>query len=154
MYKYIILLYITICIDLYTFTYMQTNMQTYTHSCIHTSKAADTYTQTGKAKDLGLAPLAKIVGFADAEQAPVDFTTAPSLALPKALSMAGMEVGHVDLFELNQAFSVRTVSFHFFLSCSLLSACPPACPVVTVCVRIVYLYNAYTHAFKHIATHA
>ena len=113
-YEYIILLYITICIDLYTFTYMQTNMQTYTHSCIHTSKAADTYTQTGKAKDLGLAPLAKIVGFADAEQAPVDFTTAPSLALPKALAMAGMEVGHVDLFELNQAFSVRTVSFHFF----------------------------------------
>jgi acetyl-CoA C-acetyltransferase len=64
----------------------------------------------GKAKELGLTPLAKIVAFADAEQAPIDFTTAPSLALPKAMKMAGMQLSHVDLFELNQAFSVVSIA--------------------------------------------
>lgn len=55
---------------------------------------------------LGLKPLAKIVSFADAEQAPEWFTTAPSLALPKALAKAGLKTEQIDYFELNQAFSV------------------------------------------------
>jgi len=54
----------------------------------------------------GLKPLAKILATADAAQAPEWFTTAPSLAIPKALNKAGMSTGDVDLWELNEAFSV------------------------------------------------
>ena len=54
----------------------------------------------------GLKPIAKIVSYADAAQAPEWFTTAPSLAIPKALDKAGMSVNDVDFWELNQAFSV------------------------------------------------
>lgn len=55
---------------------------------------------------LGLKPLAKIHASADAAQAPEWFTTAPSLAIPKALDKAGLTVSDIDLWELNEAFSV------------------------------------------------
>ncbi len=54
----------------------------------------------------GLKPIAKIVSYADAAQAPEWFTTAPSLAIPKALEKAGLTTADVDFWELNQAFSV------------------------------------------------
>lgn len=59
-----------------------------------------------KMEALGLTPLAKITGYADAEQAPEWFTTTPSLALPKAAAKAGVKVEDLDLVELNEAFSV------------------------------------------------
>ncbi len=59
-----------------------------------------------KMEELGLKPLAKIVGYADAAQAPEWFTTAPALAIPKALKKANLAVADVDYWELNQAFSV------------------------------------------------
>jgi acetyl-CoA C-acetyltransferase len=59
-----------------------------------------------KVKELGVKPLAKIIAFADAAQAPEWFTTAPSLAIPKALKWAGIDIKDVDYFELNEAFSV------------------------------------------------
>ncbi|HRE96877.1 MAG TPA: acetyl-CoA C-acyltransferase [Flavobacteriales bacterium] len=59
-----------------------------------------------KMEKLGLKPLAKIVSFADAEQAPEWFTTAPSIALPKALAKANLKVSDISYWELNQAFSV------------------------------------------------
>lgn len=59
-----------------------------------------------KVKELGLKPIAEIIGFADAAQAPEWFTTAPSLAIPKALKMAGIEAKDVDYYELNEAFAV------------------------------------------------
>jgi acetyl-CoA C-acetyltransferase len=59
-----------------------------------------------KLKELGLKPLAKIMSYADAEHDPKWFTTAPSLALPKALSKANLSVGQIDAFEFNEAFSV------------------------------------------------
>lgn len=59
-----------------------------------------------KMNALGLKPLAKIVSFADAEQAPEWFTTAPSKALPKALAKAGLKTQDISYWELNQAFSV------------------------------------------------
>ena len=43
-----------------------------------------------KAQAMGLKPLASIVGYADAEQAPEWFTTTPSLAVPKAVEKAGL----------------------------------------------------------------
>lgn len=59
-----------------------------------------------KAKELGLTPLAAIRGYADAEQAPEWFTTAPSLALPKAIVKAGLRSSDISFWELNEAFSV------------------------------------------------
>jgi acetyl-CoA C-acetyltransferase len=59
-----------------------------------------------KAEALGLKPLAKIKGYADAEQAPEWFTTSPSLAVPKAVEKAGLKMGDISFFELNEAFSV------------------------------------------------
>ncbi|MEJ4087232.1 acetyl-CoA C-acyltransferase [Galbibacter orientalis] len=59
-----------------------------------------------KAKELGLTPLATIVSYADAAQEPKWFTTAPAKALPKALAKANLELGDIDFFEFNEAFSV------------------------------------------------
>lgn len=59
-----------------------------------------------KVDALGIKPLAKIASFADAAQEPEWFTTAPSKALPKALDKAGWSTSDVDLFEINEAFSV------------------------------------------------
>lgn len=53
-----------------------------------------------------LKPLARIVSYADAEQAPEKFTTSPSLALPKALKKANLQITEIDFFEINEAFSV------------------------------------------------
>lgn len=59
-----------------------------------------------KMEELGLKPLARIISYADAAQAPEDFTTAPSKALPIALKKAGLELTDIDFFEFNEAFSV------------------------------------------------
>lgn len=59
-----------------------------------------------KAEALGLTPLAVIKGYADAEQAPEWFTTAPTPAVEKAVAKAGITIGDVDFFEFNEAFSV------------------------------------------------
>ncbi|QCE01942.1 acetyl-CoA acetyltransferase, cytosolic 1 [Vigna unguiculata] len=59
-----------------------------------------------KALKLGLEVLAKITGFADAAQEPELFTTAPSLAIPKAISNAGLEASQIDYYEINEAFAV------------------------------------------------
>lgn len=53
----------------------------------------------------GLPVLAKITGWADASQDAPKFTTSPSLAIPKALQMAGRTVADIDVFEVNEAFS-------------------------------------------------
>jgi len=59
-----------------------------------------------KMESLGLKPLAKIISFADAAQAPEWFTTAPSKALPKAIEKAGLKMSDLDAIELNEAFAV------------------------------------------------
>jgi acetyl-CoA C-acetyltransferase len=59
-----------------------------------------------KADELGLKPIAKIIGFADAEQAPEWFTTTPSIAIPKAILKAGLKKEDIDYYELNEAFAV------------------------------------------------
>ncbi|KAK5124162.1 hypothetical protein LTR85_001865 [Meristemomyces frigidus] len=53
-----------------------------------------------------LKPIAKILGWGDAAQNPSKFTTAPALAIPKALKHAGVKQEDVDAFEINEAFSV------------------------------------------------
>jgi acetyl-CoA C-acetyltransferase len=59
-----------------------------------------------KAEALGLKPIAKIIAYADAEQAPEWFTTTPSLAVPKAVAKAGLTMDDISFWELNEAFSV------------------------------------------------
>ena len=59
-----------------------------------------------KADELGIKPLAIINSYADAEQAPEWFTTTPSLAVPKAVAKAGLQMSEIDFVELNEAFSV------------------------------------------------
>ncbi|KUG07486.1 acetyl-CoA C-acyltransferase [Solirubrum puertoriconensis] len=63
-----------------------------------------------KAEALGLKPMARVLGFADAEQAPEWFTTSPSLAIPKALKYAGVTPEQVDFYEINEAFSVVSLA--------------------------------------------
>jgi acetyl-CoA C-acetyltransferase len=63
-----------------------------------------------KAEALGLKPIARIIGFADAAQAPALFTTAPSLAIPKALKNAGISKHEVDYYEINEAFAAVSIA--------------------------------------------
>jgi acetyl-CoA C-acetyltransferase len=63
-----------------------------------------------KAQALGIKPLAIIRSYADAEQAPEWFTTAPSQALPKAVSKAGLNLNDIEFFEINEAFSVVAIA--------------------------------------------
>jgi len=59
-----------------------------------------------KADAMGIKPLAVIRSYADAEQAPEWFTTTPSLAVPKAVAKAGLQMSDIEFVELNEAFSV------------------------------------------------
>jgi acetyl-CoA C-acetyltransferase len=58
-----------------------------------------------KALELGLTPIAKIRGFADAAQEPMWFTTTPSIAIPKAMKLAGIQPKDIGYYEINEAFS-------------------------------------------------
>ena len=59
-----------------------------------------------KVEELGVSPIAKLVGYGDAAHEAEWFTTAPSKAVPVALKKAGLEISDIDYWELNQAFSV------------------------------------------------
>lgn len=63
-----------------------------------------------KADELGLKPIAKILGFADAAQDPMWFTTTPSLAIPKAMKVAGVDKKDVGYYEINEAFSAVAIA--------------------------------------------
>jgi acetyl-CoA C-acetyltransferase len=63
-----------------------------------------------KAEELGIKPLAKVLAYADAQQAPEWFTTAPAKAIPLALNKAGLKTTDIDLFEINEAFSVVSLA--------------------------------------------
>jgi acetyl-CoA C-acetyltransferase len=75
-------------------------------STINDGAAALIMMSQKKAKALGLAPLATVLGYADAAHEPQWFTTAPAKALPKALAKANVKLDEVELFEFNEAFSV------------------------------------------------
>lgn len=61
-------------------------------------------------QELGLKPLAKIISYADAQQAPEWFTTTPAKAIPKALERAKIKSSDVDFYEINEAFSVVSLA--------------------------------------------
>jgi acetyl-CoA C-acetyltransferase len=63
-----------------------------------------------KAKELGLKPLAAIVGHAMVGQEPPYLHTVPALAIQKALKKAGMKVADLDVIEVNEAFAAVTLT--------------------------------------------
>jgi acetyl-CoA C-acetyltransferase len=79
-------------------------------STLNDGAAAVVLMSREKAVELGLTPLAKIVSYADAQQAPEWFTTAPSKAIPLALHRAGLQNSDIDFFEINEAFSVVSIA--------------------------------------------
>jgi acetyl-CoA C-acetyltransferase len=75
-------------------------------STLNDGASAVVLMSASKAAELGLKPIARITGYADAAQEPEWFTTAPAKALPKALAKAGLSMDAVDFFEFNEAFAV------------------------------------------------
>ena len=75
-------------------------------STLNDGAAAVVLMSKEKAESMGIKPLAKIRGFADAQQAPEWFTTAPAKALPRAVEKSGLKMSDVEFFEINEAFSV------------------------------------------------
>ncbi len=79
-------------------------------SSINDGAAAVLIMSEEKAKELGLKPLAKVLSHGSAAKAPEWFTTAPSDAIPIALKRAGLNKDEIDLFEINEAFSVVSLA--------------------------------------------
>ncbi len=75
-------------------------------SSLSDGAAAVVLCSEGVAQERQLSPLARIVAYADAEAAPIDFPTAPALAIPKALKAANLTSADISLFEINEAFAV------------------------------------------------
>lgn len=78
-------------------------------STLNDGAAALVLTSVAYAESNSLNPLANIISYADASQAPKWFTTAPAKALPKALKKAGLSISDIDLFEINEAFAVVAI---------------------------------------------
>ena len=79
-------------------------------STINDGAAALVLMSKEKAQELGIKPLAKILGFADAAQDPMWFTTTPSIAIPKAMKAAGIDKKDVGFYEINEAFSAVAIA--------------------------------------------
>jgi len=84
-------------------------------SSINDGAAALVLASESKVKELNLSPIARIVSFADAAHEPAWFTTAPAKATPIALKRAGMTIGDIDYFEVNEAFSVVPLVYNQIL---------------------------------------
>jgi len=88
-------------------------------SSINDGAAALVLANDSAVKRHGLKPLARIVGYGSAAQAPEWFTTAPALAIELTLKKLGLAVKDIDLWEINEAFSCVT------LACSKLAGIDP-----------------------------
>ncbi len=79
-------------------------------STLNDGAAAVVLMSAEKAVVMGIKPLARILAYADAQQAPEWFTTTPSKAIPLALHRAGLSAKQIDYFEINEAFSVVSIA--------------------------------------------
>lgn len=79
-------------------------------STLNDGAAAVILMSKDKADEIGIKPIAKIVAYADAQQAPEWFTTAPSKAIPLALYRAGLTGDDINYYEINEAFSVVSIA--------------------------------------------
>ncbi|KAK3694609.1 Thiolase, N-terminal domain-containing protein [Podospora appendiculata] len=75
-------------------------------SPLNDGAAAVVLVSEAKLKELGIKPIAKILGWGDAAREPERFTVAPALAIPKAIKHAGLTDKDIDFYEINEAFSV------------------------------------------------
>jgi acetyl-CoA C-acetyltransferase len=75
-------------------------------STINDGAAAVVLMSKEKAEEMGVKPIAKLIGYGDAAQEPEWFTTAPAKAIPKAIAKAGLTASDIDYYEINEAFSV------------------------------------------------
>jgi acetyl-CoA C-acetyltransferase len=81
-------------------------------STLNDGAAALVLASQEKVNELGLRPIARLLSYADAAQEPQWFTTAPTLAAPKAAQRAGIDLSDIDYFEVNEAFAVVTLAFN------------------------------------------
>src|SRR5476651_73470 len=79
-------------------------------STLNDGAAAVILMSKDKADEMGIKPIAKVIAYADAQQAPEWFTTAPSKAIPLALQRADLAINDIDYFEINEAFSVVSIA--------------------------------------------
>ena len=79
-------------------------------STLNDGAAALVLMSKAKAEELNIKPLARIISFADAQQAPEWFTTTPAKAIPLAIKKAGLQPSDIDFYEINEAFSVVSVA--------------------------------------------
>src|ERR1700743_2310289 len=79
-------------------------------STLNDGAAAVVLMSRERAEAMGIKPLARVIAYADAQQAPEWFTTAPSKAIPLALQRAGLSADDMDYFEINEAFSVVAIA--------------------------------------------
>ena len=63
-----------------------------------------------KLKEHNLRPLARIVGYADAETEPIDFCVAPARSIQNLLQKVGMKISQVEYFEISEAFAVTILA--------------------------------------------
>lgn len=79
-------------------------------SSINDGAAALVLMTAEKAQELGLKPLARVLSQSSAAKDPEWFTTAPADAIPLALKRAGLTTADIDLYEINEAFSVVSLA--------------------------------------------
>lgn len=79
-------------------------------STINDGAAALVIADEAWARERGLVPMARIVASAQHAKAPVEFTTAPIQATERVLEKAGLAMGDIDLFEVNEAFAVVSLA--------------------------------------------
>ncbi len=79
-------------------------------STINDGAAALILVSKEKMEELGLKPIAKLVGYADAAHEPEWFTTAPVKAIPKAIAKAGLKAEDIEYYEINEAFATVSMA--------------------------------------------
>jgi acetyl-CoA acyltransferase len=72
--------------------------------------AAAVVMSAGRAKELGIKPLARFVSYAYAGCQPEEMGVGPVYAIPKALKLAGLSLEQIELIELNEAFAAQSLA--------------------------------------------
>jgi acetyl-CoA C-acetyltransferase len=85
-------------------------------SGLNDGASAVVYSSREKTEELGVDPLARVVGYAQAAVPPKELFTAPAIALPKLLDKVGWTFADVDLIELNEAFAAQVMANGFALT--------------------------------------
>jgi acetyl-CoA acyltransferase len=66
--------------------------------------------EAGRARELGIAPIARLVAYAVTGCLPEEMGIGPITAIPKALAKAGLKLDEIELIELNEAFAAQALA--------------------------------------------